>query len=94
METSTVIIVKLLLSLVLLFDFLISLFQSLHLSFLLCFLLDVDSNRDRDLEEDLVNRALDLRAEGSGSGSLVPLGEIQESESSEVSQANLVNHFI
>ena len=94
METSTVIIVKLLLSLVLLFDFLISLFQILHLSSLLCFLLDVDSNRDRDLEEDLVNRALDLRAEGSGSGSLVPLGEIQESESSEVSQANLVNYFI
>ena len=94
MKTSTVIIVKLLLSLVLLFDFLISLSQILHLSSLLCFLLDVDSNRDRDLEEDLVNRALDLRAEGSGSGSLVPLGEIQESESSEVSQANLVNHFI
>ena len=86
MKTSTVIIVKLLLSLILLFD--------LHLSSLLCFLLDVDSNRDRDLEEDLVNRALDLRAEGSGSGSLVPLGEIQESESSEVSQANLVNYFI
>ena len=94
MKTSTVIIVKLLLSLVLLFDFLISLSQSLHLFPLLCFLLDVDSNRDRDLEEDLVNRALDLRAEGSGSGSLVPLGEIQESESSEVSQANLVNCFI
>ena len=94
MKTSTVIIVKLLLSLVLLFDFLISLSQILHLSSLLCFLLDVDSNRDRDLEEDLVNRALDLRAEGSGSGSLVPLGEIQESESSEVSQANLVNYFI
>ena len=54
----------------------------------------MDSNRDRDLEEDLVNRALDLRAEGSGSGSLVPLGEIQESESSEVSQAKLVNYFI
>ena len=93
MKTSTVIIVKLLLSLILLFDFLISLFQSLHLSSL-CFLLDVDNNRDRDLEEDLVNRALDLRAEGSGSGSLVPLGEIQESESSEVSQANLVKYFI
>ena len=94
MKTSTVIIVKLLLSLVLHFDFLISLSHSLHLSSLLCFLLDVDSNRDRDLEEDLVNRALDLRAEGSGSGSLVPLGEIQESENSEVSQANLVNYFI
>ena len=78
MKTSTVIIV-------------ISLSQILHLSSLLCFLLDVDSNRDRDLEEDLVNRALDLRAEGSGSGSLVPLGEIQESESSEVSQAKPIS---
>ena len=31
-------------------------------------LLDVDSNRDRDQEEELVNRALDLRAEGGTTG--------------------------
>ena len=31
--------------------------------------LDVDSNRDRDQEEELVNRALDLRAEGGSIGS-------------------------
>ena len=31
--------------------------------------LDVDSNRDRDQEEELVNRALDLRAEGGNTGS-------------------------
>ena len=55
---------------------------------------DVDSNRDRDLEEDLVNRALDLKAEGSVSGSLVPLGDLPLSESSEVSQTNFRGKFI
>ena len=38
--------------------------------------LDVDSNRDRDQEEELVNRALDLRAEGAAAG--VGGGESEE----------------
>ena len=37
---------------------------------------DVDSNRDRDQEEELVNRALDLRAEGAAGG--VGGGESEE----------------
>lgn len=42
--------------------------------------IDVDSNRDRDQEEELVNRVLDLRAEGGtmGAGSGTGSGMVGE----------------
>ena len=46
-------------------------------------MIDVDSNRDRELEEELVNRALDLRAEAT-STSLTGSTSLTQPEGPEV----------